>query len=173
MTKHLYNGQVQVLDHPFVVDRLTKMREKTTPNADFRAHLKTIANFLAYEALADTALDHRVIETPLQLSKQPTLPESAPALISVLRAGNYMVDGALRLSPHSPIGMVGLQRNAETLEPEQYFLKLPDDLDHRLTLICDPMLATGGSLCRAIELVQNAGAKSMRILCLLAAPEGD
>lgn len=172
MTQSLYDDRLHVIDHPYVADRLTTMRDVDTPSPQFRTHLKTIATFLAYEALADTALEHRVVETPVQLSKQPTLPDSAPALISVLRAGNYMVDGALELSPYSPVGMVGLKRNEETLLPDQYFVRVPGDLDERLTVACDPMLATGGSLCHALKLLQEKGAAQMRVLCLLAAPEG-
>ena len=172
MTQHLYDNRLHVVDHPYVADRLTTMRDVDTPSPQFRSHLKTISIFLAYEALADTVLEHRVVETPVQLSKQPALPDMAPALISILRAGNYMVDGALDLSPQSPVGMVGLKRNEETLLPDQYFVRVPDDLDERLTLVCDPMLATGGSLCHALKLLQEKGAKEMRVISLLAAPEG-
>ena len=153
MTRTLYEDRLHIVDHPYLADRLTTMRDVETPSPQFRAHLKTIAAFLAYEALADTPIEHRVVETPVQLSKQPTLPEPAPALISVLRAGNYMVDGALRLSPHSPVGMIGLKRNEETLQPDQYFCRLPKTLGERLALVCDPMLATGGSLIHALKPV--------------------
>ena len=172
MTKSHYNGHLHVVEHPFIIDRLTAMRDIHTRSADFRDHLKAISTFLAYEALADFPLQHRIVETPVQLSKQPCLPSNAPALISILRAGNVMVDGALVLSPHSPVGMVGLKRDEETLLPEQYFLRFPQDLNCRLTLVCDPMLATGGSLCKALEFVQRSGASEVRVLCLLAAPEG-
>ena len=172
MTQNLYDGRLTVVDHPYVVDRLTVMRDVDTPSPQFREHLKTIATFLAYEALADTQVEHRVVETPVQLSKQPTLPDLAPALISVLRAGNYMVDGALALSPNSPVGMVGLKRNEETLLPDQYFVRLPENMGERLVVACDPMLATGGSLCHALKVLVDQGAKDMRVLCLLAAPEG-
>lgn len=172
MTEKHYDGRLTVIDHPYVADRLTSMRDVDTPSPQFRDNLKIIALFLAYEALADTQVEHRVVETPVQLSKQPTLPDTAPALISVLRAGNYMVDGALRLSPLSPVGMVGLKRNEETLRPDQYFRRVPQDLGERLTVVCDPMLATGGSLVHALKLLQELGAEDMRVLCLLAAPEG-
>ena len=146
MPQSLYDDRLTVVDHPFIADRLTIMRDVETPSPVFRDNLKFIAQFLAYEALADTAIEYRVVETPVQLSKQPSLPDTAPALISVLRAGSYMVDGALVLSPVSPIGMVGLKRDEETLESQEYFQRLPDDLGDRLTLVCDPMLATGGLL---------------------------
>ena len=168
----MIDSRLHLVSHPYLIDRLTQMRQVETQNAVFRAHLKLIGTFLAYEALADTDLETRVVETPLQLSKQPCLPELAPALISILRAGNYLADGVLSLSPNSPLGMVGLKRNEKTLEPEEYFLRLPEDLDLRLTLVCDPMLATGGSLCRALEILQEQGATDLRVLCLLAAPEG-
>ena len=172
MTQRLYDDRLMIADHPFIADRLTTMRDVDTPSPVFRENLKFIAQFLAYECLSDFPIEHRVVETPVQLSKQPTLPDTAPALISILRAGNYMVDGALALSPASPIGMVGLKRNEETLQPDQYFLRLPEDMDERLTLVCDPMLATGGSLIKSLDLLKDAGANDMRVLCLLAAPEG-
>ena len=166
------DDRLHLVSHPYVTDRVTQMRDIETHGAVFREHLKLIGTFLAYEALADTRLETRVVETPVQLSKQPCLPEMAPALISILRAGNYLADGVLALSPTSPLGMVGLRRDEQTLEPEQYFLRLPEHLDQRLTLVCDPMLATGGSLCRALEILGDHGATQMRVLCLLAAPEG-
>ena len=107
MTQRLYDDRLTIADHPFITDRLTAMRDVDTPSPVFRENLKFIAQFLAYECLSDFPIEHRVVETPVQLSKQPTLPDTAPALISILRAGNYMVDGALALSPASPIGMVG------------------------------------------------------------------
>ena len=175
MTENLedpYAGRLLVVDHPYLADRLTTMRDVNTPSQQFRAHLQTIATFLAYEALADAPLDHRVVETPLQLSRQPTLPALAPALVSILRAGTPMVDGALLLSPASPVGLVGIERNAQTLEPHEYFVRLPQDLAERCTLVCDPMLATGGSLCHVLRILQVRGARDLRVLSLLAAPEG-
>ncbi len=172
MTSSPFDGHLHLVRHPFVADRLTHMRHIETPSALFRQHLQHISTLLAYEALADTPLETRVVETPLQLSKQPCLPDLKPALVSVLRAGNAMVDGALALSPHSPVGMIGLQRNEETLAPKDYFLRLPQHLGARLVLVCDPMVATGGSLVRALDLIQHAGATQVRVLCLLAAPEG-
>ena len=172
MIENLYDGRLRLADHPYIADRLTIMRDIETSSALFRTHLQLIATLLAYEALADSPLEHRVLETPVQLSKQPSLPNVPPALISILRAGNYMVEGALALCPNSPVGMIGLKRDEETLKPDQYFNRLPGDLEKRLTLVCDPMLATGNSLCHALNLLYQAGCKEIRVLCLLAAPEG-
>ena len=172
MTNLEFNGHLHKVSHPFISDRLTQMRDVKTPSAIFRKNLQEIATFLTYEALADIPLEARVVETPMQLSKQPCLPNLAPALVSILRAGNAMVDGALALSRNSPVGMIGLKRNEETLEPEDYFLRLPDQLNSRMTLVCDPMLATGGSLIRAIDILKQANATQIRVVCLLAAPEG-
>ena len=110
MTQSLYDNRLTVVYHPFVADRLTTMRDVDTPSPVFRENLKFIAQFLAYECLADVPQEYRVVETPMQLSKQPTLPDMAPALISILRAGSYMVDGVLALSPSSPIALATLAR---------------------------------------------------------------
>ena len=172
MTEAKHDSRLHLVDHPCLLDRLTTLRAVETSPPTFRRQVQFIAQFLAYEALADTPLGHRVVETPLQLSKQPCLPETAPTFIAILRAGMAMVDGALQVSPDSPVGMVGVQRNEETLQPEPYYLRLPEALDARLCLVCDPMLATGGSLCHALEILKAQGAKRLRVLCLLAAPEG-
>ncbi len=165
------NG-VTVVDHPLVQHKLTIMRDKNTPTAQFRQLLREISQFLAYEATRDLALGTCDIETPLVSMQAPILDGKKPALISILRAGNGLLDGVLDLVPAARVGFVGLYRDEETLQPVQYYCKLPQNMDQRFTIVVDPMLATGNSSVAAIDLVKDQGAKEILFLCLLAAPEG-
>jgi len=165
------NG-VTVVDHPLVQHKLTIMRDKNTPTAQFRQLLREISQFLAYEATRDLALGTCEIETPLVPMQAPIMDGKKPALISILRAGNGLLDGVLDLVPAARVGFVGLYRDEETLEPVQYYCKLPQNMDQRFAIVVDPMLATGNSSVAAIDLVKEHGAKDILFLCLLAAPEG-
>src|SRR5210317_544385 len=165
------NG-VTVVDHPLVQHKLTIMRDKNTPTAQFRQLLREISQFLAYEATRDLALGTCEIETPLVPIQAPIMDGKKPALISILRAGNGLLDGVLDLVPAARVGFVGLYRDEETLKPVQYYCKLPQNMDQRFTIVVDPMLATGNSSVAAIDLVKEQGAKDILFLCLLAAPEG-
>ena len=167
MTPHL-----TVVDHPLVQHKLTLMRDKSTSTAGFRQLLREISLLLAYEITRELPVATTRIETPLQAMDAPVLEGKKLALVSILRAGNGLLDGILELIPSARVGFVGLYRDPETLQPVQYYSKLPVGLDERMTIVVDPMLATGNSSAAAIDLIKQAGAKNIRFLCLLAAPEG-
>lgn len=161
-----------VVDHPLVQHKLTLMRDKGTSTAGFRRLLREISQLLAYEVTRTLPLDTTVIETPLTEMQAPVLAGKKMALVSILRAGNGLLDGVLELIPSARVGFVGLYRDEETLQPVQYYFKVPDALEDRVVIAVDPMLATGNSSAAAIDLLKQAGAKDIRFLCLLAAPEG-
>ena len=167
MTEHL-----TVVNHPLIQHKLTLMREKETSTAVFRQLLREISQLLAYEVTDKLPMTTRRIETPLQEMDAPALDGRKLALISILRAGNGLLDGMLELIPSARVGFVGLYRDEETLKPVQYYFKVPTELEDRLVIAVDPMLATGNSSVAAIDLLKKAGAKNIRFLCLLAAPEG-
>ncbi len=161
-----------IVTHPLVQHKLTLMREKDTSTAVFRQLLREISHLLAYEVTRELPMTSKEIETPLVDMDAPTLSGRKLALISILRAGNGLLDGMLDLIPSARVGFVGLYRDEETLEPVQYYFKVPSALDKRLVIAVDPMLATGNSSVAAIDLLKKAGATNIRFLCLLAAPEG-
>jgi uracil phosphoribosyltransferase len=167
MSEHL-----SVVDHPLVQHKLSIMRDKGTPKVLFRQLLREIAQLLAYEVTRELPMTTGRVETPMQPMDAPTLAGKKLALISILRAGNGLLDGVLDLIPSARVGFVGLYRDEETLQPVQYYFKVPDALDERLVIAVDPMLATGNSSVAAIDLLKEAGATNILFLCLLAAPEG-
>ncbi len=148
------------------------MRREDTPSPVFRQLLSEIALLLTYELTRTLPLERVQIRTPLVQTEAPVLAGPPPVLISILRAGNGLLDGMLQLLPTASVGHVGLYRNEETLEPVEYYLKVPRDLGQRPTLVVDPMLATGQSAIAAITMLKGRGAVDLRFLCLLAAPEG-
>ncbi|WP_324753474.1 uracil phosphoribosyltransferase [Roseovarius sp. Pro17] len=161
-----------IVKHPLVQHKLTLMREKDTSTAVFRQLLREISQLLAYEVTDELPMTTRVIETPMREMDAPVLAGRKLALISILRAGNGLLDGMLELIPSARVGFVGLYRDEETLQPVQYYFKVPDQLGKRLVIVVDPMLATGNSSAAAVNLLKEAGATDIRFLCLLAAPEG-
>ena len=167
MTDHL-----TVVDHPLVQHKLSLMREKGTSTAVFRQILREISQLLAYEVTRNLPMTTKRIETPMEVMDAPGLDGKKLALISILRAGNGLLDGVLELIPSARVGFVGLYRDEETLQPVQYYFKVPHGLEDRLVIAVDPMLATGNSSVAAIDLLKQAGATNIRFLCLLAAPEG-
>ena len=167
MTEHL-----TVVTHPLVQHKLTIMRKKDTSTASFRRLLREISQLLAYEITRDLPLTSTRLETPLQEMDAPTIEGKKLVLISILRAGNGLMDGILELIPAARVGFVGLYRDPETLQPVQYYYKVPSELDDRMVIAVDPMLATGNSSVAAIDLLKKSGAKNLRFLCLLASPEG-
>jgi uracil phosphoribosyltransferase len=167
MTQHL-----TIVDHPLVQHKLTLMRDKGTSTAGFRQLLREISQLLAYEITRELPLTTTTIETPLEEMEAPTLAGKKLALVSILRAGNGLLDGVLELIPSARVGFVGLYRDEKTLQPVQYYCKLPDGLEDRLAIVVDPMLATGNSSVAAVDLLKQKGANNIRFLCLLAAPEG-
>ncbi len=167
MTDHL-----TIVTHPLVQHKLTLMRDKNTSTGEFRALLREISALLAYEVTRELELTSRAIETPMQEMDAPVLKGKKLALVSILRAGNGLLDGVLELIPSARVGFVGLYRDEVTLKPVQYYCKLPEGLEDRLVIVVDPMLATGNSSVAAVDLLKAAGATNIRFMCLLAAPEG-
>lgn len=167
MSEHL-----TIVDHPLVQHKLSLMRETGTSTAVFRQLLREISQFLAYEVTRGLPMTTKRIDTPLEPMDAPVLAGKKLALISILRAGNGLLDGVLELIPSARVGFVGLYRDEETLQPVQYYFKVPEALEDRLVIAVDPMLATGNSSVAAIDLLKKAGAKNIRFLCLLASPEG-
>ena len=158
--------------HPLVQHKLTLMRRKDTSTAGFRQLLREISQLLAYEVTRNLPMTTELIETPLQEMDAPVLDGKKLVLVSILRAGNGLLDGILELVPSARVGFVGLYRDEETLKPVQYYFKVPQSLEDRMVIAVDPMLATGNSSVAAIDLLKKAGATNIRSLCLLAAPEG-
>ncbi|MCA1776867.1 MAG: uracil phosphoribosyltransferase [Paracoccaceae bacterium] len=167
MTEHLTH-----VTHPLVQHKLTLMRKSDTSTAVFRQLLREISQLLAYEVTRELPLTTEAIETPMQTMDAPVLAGKKLALVSILRAGNGLLDGVLELIPSARVGFVGLYRDEKTLKPVQYYFKVPTALEDRLVIAVDPMLATGNSSVAAIDLLKKAGATNIRFLCLLAAPEG-
>ena len=161
-----------VVTHPLVQHKLSLMRDKETSTASFRRLLREISLLLAYEVTRELPMTTMRIETPLEPMDAPVIEGKKLALISILRAGNGLLDGILELIPAARVGFVGLYRDPETLQPVQYYCKLPDQLEDRVSIVVDPMLATGNSSAAAVSLLKKAGARQIRFLCLLAAPEG-
>lgn len=166
------NDHVTHVTHPLVQHKLTLMRQKETSTALFRQLLREISQLLAYEVTRGLPMTTRRIDTPLEPMDAPVIDGKKLALVSILRAGNGLLDGVLELIPSARVGFVGLYRDEKTLKPVQYYFKVPTALEDRLVIAVDPMLATGNSSVAAIDLLKKAGATNIRFLCLLAAPEG-
>ena len=160
-----------VVDHPLVTDKLSQLRDVATDMARFRSLMHEVSFMLGYEALRDWPMSKRPVETPLTTFNAPVREPLPLNVISILRAGNGFLDGLLALERTARVGFVGLKRNEDTLLPEQYYLNLPD-VSEGVTLVCDPMLATGGSSSHAVQLVKDQGATDLKFICLLASPEG-
>ncbi|MFG6560801.1 MULTISPECIES: uracil phosphoribosyltransferase [unclassified Sulfitobacter] len=165
-------NHLTIVDHPLVQHKLTIMRDKATSTAAFRQLLREISQLLAYEVTRGLPMTTKRVETPMQEMDAPTLDGKKLALISILRAGNGLMDGVLELIPSARVGFVGLYRDEETLQPVQYYFKVPEAMEDRLVIAVDPMLATGNSSVAAINLLKEAGATNIIFLCLLASPEG-
>ncbi|HBK91477.1 MAG TPA: uracil phosphoribosyltransferase [Parvularcula sp.] len=163
---------ITVVTHPLVQHKLTLMREKSTGNALFRRTLREISFLLAYEVTKDFELGFREIETPLEKGEFPWLEGRRLCFVSILRAGNGLLEGMLDLVPDARVGHIGLYRDHATLQPVQYYLKLPEAIGERDVIVVDPMLATGNSVVSALKHLKDAGARRLRFMCLLAAPEG-
>jgi uracil phosphoribosyltransferase len=162
----------KVLDHPLIQHKLTLLRQKDTSSAGFRRIAREISLLMAYEVTRDLPLETIEIETPLERMQAPQLAGKKLCLVSILRAGNGILDGMLDLIPGARVGHIGLYRDPHTLVPVEYYLKLPDDIRERQVIIVDPMLATGNSAAAAVARLKQAGALQIRVVCLLSAPEG-
>ena len=161
-----------VIDHPLVQHKLTLMRDKRCPAIRFRQLIREIAVILAYEVTRDLPLEEIEIETPLETISAPILSGKKICLVSILRAGNGLLDGMLDLLPSARVGHIGLYRDPETLEAIEYYYKVPDDISERQVIIVDPMLATANSLTAAVTRLKDDSPRRLKVACLLAAPEG-
>ena len=163
--------QVKIIDHPLIQHKITIMRKKHTSSADFRKLLEEITMLMGYEITRDLPLEDVEIETPIQKTISKKLTGKKIGIVPVLRAGFGMVQGLLDLIPSARIGVIGLYRDPKTLKPVEYYCKLPNT-ENRSFVVVDPMLATGGSSVAAIQMLKDRGAKDIRLMCLVAAPEG-
>ena len=161
-----------VVDHPLVQHKLTLMRTRATPVAEFRRLVREVALLIGYEITRDLPLTTVEIETPLEQMQAPLLAGKKVCLISILRAGNGLLDGMLDLVPAARVAHIGIYRDHDTLQPVEYYFKAPGELENRLIIVVDPMLATGNSAIAAIDRLKRRGANRLRFLCLLSAPEG-
>ncbi len=171
-TARNHGANVTVVDHPLIQHKLSLMRDKSASTAVFRQLLGEISHLLCYEVTRDLPLTTRKIETPMAAMDAPVLDGKKLVFASILRAGNGLLDGMLDLVPSARVSHVGLYRDHKTLEAVQYYFKAPEDIGERLVIVVDPMLATANSVIAAIDLLKRRGARRIRFLCLLAAPEG-
>lgn len=165
-------SQIHVIDHPMIQHKLTIMRKKETGSKDFRELLKEISLLMGYEVTRDLPLDDIEIETPICKTMAKKVSGRKLAIVPILRAGIGMVDGLQTLVPVAKVGHIGLYRNEETHVPVVYYCKLPEDINRRLVIVTDPMLATGGSACDALSMLKERGCNNIRLMCLVSAPEG-
>ena len=165
-------ADVTVVNHPLVQHKLTLMRDKKTSTAEFRQLLREISLLLAYEVTTDLEMRDVDVETPLEVMPSQKLGGKKLCLVSILRAGNGLLEGMLDLVPSARVGHVGLYRDHETLQPVQYYLKLPENMEDRVAIVVDPMLATGNSAIAAVQRLKDVRPKQLKFVCLLAAPEG-
>ena len=165
-------GELHIIDHPLITHKLTLMRKKSTGTRDFRELLKEIAMLMGYEVTRDLPLVDKEIETPICKMTAKAIAGKKMAIVPILRAGLGMVDGLVELVPAVKIGHIGLYRDPETHEPVEYYCKLPPDIDDRLVILVDPMLATGGSAADALTMLKARGAKDIRLMCLVGVMEG-
>lgn len=160
------------VSHPLVQHKVGILRRKETGTKEFRELAEEIAMLLCYEALRDAKLDEKVIETPIENTTVKVLDEDKYTFVPILRAGLGMSNGITKIVPNAKIGVIGLYRNEETLEPVRYYYKVPKDIKDRIVVLVDPMLATGGSACDAVKMMKEDGVTKIKFLCLIAAPEG-
>ena len=165
-------SKLQVLDHPLIQHKLSLIRDEKTGSKEFRELVEEVAMLMAYEVTRDFPLQEIEVKTPVALAKTKVLAGRKVGLVPILRAGLGMVDGMLRLIPAAKVGHVGLYRDPKTLLPVEYYCKLPSDIAERDLIVIDPMLATGGSASAAIMFLKDRGAKNIKLMCLIAAPEG-
>jgi uracil phosphoribosyltransferase len=165
-------SNVHILDHPLIRHKLAIIRNKDTDTKQFREIVKELATLMAYESFKDVPTQEIEVETPLEKTMQTVVKENSIAIVPILRAGLGMVDGILSLFPAAKVGHIGLYRDEETLEPQEYYCKLPSNIDEKVVMVVDPMLATGGSACDAIKMLKKRGCKKIKLMSIIAAPEG-
>ena len=166
-----YNN-VTILSHPLITHKISRLRDKNTGTNEFRKLVEEIAMLEGFEALSDLPLEDVEVETPIETCMTPMLSGRKLAIVPILRAGLGMVEGLVSLVPSAKIGHIGLYRDEETFEPHEYFCKLPRPIEERTIVVCDPMLATGGSAIDAISMIKKHGGKRIKFVCIIAAPEG-
>ena len=171
---YYYNGQknIIVFDHPLLKHKITMMRKKETGTNEFRKMVEEIAVLMGFEALNDLPLEYVEIETPIEKCESPVIAGKKLAIVPILRAGLGMVEGILELVPTAKVGHIGMYRDPKTHEPHEYYCKLPANIDQRLIVVTDPMLATGGSAIAAVDYIKKYGGKHIKFLSIIAAPEG-
>lgn len=163
---------VHILDHPLIRHKVAIIRDKNTSTKQFREVISEIATLMAYEAFKEVPIQQITVETPLETVEQTVVKENSIAIVPILRAGLGMVDGILTLFPAAKVGHIGMYRNEETLEPQEYYCKLPQGIEDKVVMLVDPMLATGGSAIDAITLLKKRGCKHIKFLAIIGAPEG-
>ena len=163
---------VHLIDHPLIQHKLTFIRDVNTGPKEFRELVDEVATLMAYEVTRNTTLEEVVVQTPVGQARCQTISGKKLAVVPILRAGLGMVDGILKLIPHARVGHIGLYRDPESLQPVSYYAKLPGDIEEREVIVIDPMLATGGSASAAVDFLKERGATSIKLMCLIAAPEG-
>lgn len=164
--------KVVVLDHPLIQHRLTHLRDRKTPKEEFRKLVEEMGTLMAYEITRDLPLKERRVETPLAKTKGKVLKGPSVAIIPILRAGIEMAEGMVKIIPQAEVGHIGIYRDEKTLKPVEYYAKLPKNLRNKEIIVVDPMLATGGSGVAALDFLKKRGARKIRFICLVAAPEG-
>ena len=165
-------GNVNIINHPLVKHKITLMRDEKTGTREFRILVEEVAMLMGYEAMRDLPTEDVEVKTPITTRKLPMLCGKKLAIVPILRAGLGMVSGLLALVPSAKVGHIGLYRDEVTHEPHEYYCKLPDRINERLVIVCDPMLATGGSAIQAVDFLKDKGSKNIKFMCIIAAPEG-
>ena len=165
-------GNVNIINHPLVKHKITLMRDEKTGTREFRILVEEVAMLMGYEAMRDLPTEDVEVKTPITTRKLPMLCGKKLAIVPILRAGLGMVSGLLALVPSAKVGHIGLYRDEVTHEPHEYYCKLPDRINERLVIVCDPMLATGGSAIQAVDFLKGKGCKNIKFMCIIAAPEG-
>lgn len=165
-------GNVNIINHPLVKHKITLMRDEKTGTREFRILVEEVAMLMGYEAMRDLPTEDVEVKTPITTRKLPMLCGKKLAIVPILRAGLGMVSGLLALVPSAKVGHIGLYRDEVTHEPHEYYCKLPDRINERLVIVCDPMLATGGSAIQAVDFLKDKGCKNIKFMCIIAAPGG-
>ncbi|MBJ7552848.1 uracil phosphoribosyltransferase [Marinomonas spartinae] len=163
---------ISIIEHPFVKHKLTSLRDKNTSTREFRMLVEELGTLIGYEATRDLETVDTEVETPLETTLSPVLKGKKLCIVTIMRAGNGLAEGVLKLSPSARVGHVGMYRDPDTKQPVEYYLKMPHSINERTIIVVDPMLATGNSAIAAISKMKDMGAKDIRFICLFAAPEG-
>lgn len=163
---------VFVFDHPLIKHKIAILRDKKTGMKEFRELIEEITTIMTYESTRDIKLEKVTVETPLEKTEQYKVPEESVAIVPILRAGLGMVNGVHKVFPTARVGHIGMYRNEETLQPQEYYCKLPDGIDKKTVFLVDPMLATGGSACDALDVLKKRGCKNIKFMAVIGVPEG-